>query len=136
MKVYIINSITKSYILNIKIRPLVTEYALMIKLVDGTSSAHSFNPFVYFGHSWSYFDIQSLRLVILYIFVYIKMTLYIKVSGLNTWDAFPIPYYTVLKNCFIFSIRIKIIHGNHSLYDILTWLTLFSLHFIPPYHSG
>jgi hypothetical protein len=68
LKVYIINSITKSYILNIKIRPLVTEYALMIKLVDGTSSAHSFNPFAYFGHSWSYFDIQNLRLVILYLF--------------------------------------------------------------------
>ena len=33
------NSIAKSYILNIKIRPLVTEYALMIKLMDGTSSA-------------------------------------------------------------------------------------------------
>ena len=68
LKVYIINSITKSYILNIKIRPLVTEYALMIKLVDGTSSAHSFNPYAYFGHSWSYFDIQNLRLVILYLF--------------------------------------------------------------------
>ena len=67
MKVYIINSITKSYILNIKIRPLVTEYALTIKLVDGTSSAHSFNPYAYFGHSWSYFDIQNLRLVILYV---------------------------------------------------------------------
>ena len=66
MKVYIINSITKSYILNIKIRPLMTEYALMIKLVDRTSSAHSFNPDAYFGHSWSYFDIQNLRLVILY----------------------------------------------------------------------
>jgi hypothetical protein len=66
LKVYIINSITKSYILNIKIRPLMTEYALMIKLVDGTSSAHSFNPDAYFGHSWSYFDIQNLRLVILY----------------------------------------------------------------------
>ena len=36
LKVYIINSITKSYILNIKTRPLVTEYALTIKLVDGT----------------------------------------------------------------------------------------------------
>jgi hypothetical protein len=47
LKVYIINSITKSYILNIKIRPLVTEYALMIKLVDGTSSAHSFNPYAF-----------------------------------------------------------------------------------------
>ena len=68
MKVYIINSITKSYILNIKIRPLVTEYALMIKLVDGTSSAHLFNPYAYFGHSWSYFDIQNLPSVILYIF--------------------------------------------------------------------
>ena len=67
MKVYIINSITKSYIVNIKIRPLVTEYALMIKLVGGTSSAHSFNPDAYFGHSWSYFDIQNLRLVILYL---------------------------------------------------------------------
>jgi hypothetical protein len=32
LKVYK-NSITKSYILNIKIRPLVTEYTLMIKLV-------------------------------------------------------------------------------------------------------
>ena len=42
-KVYIINSITKSYILNIKIRPHVTEYALTIKLV--------FNPYAYFGHS-------------------------------------------------------------------------------------
>ena len=69
MKVYIINSITKSYILNIKIRPLVTEYTLMIKLVDEKSSAHSlFNPYVYFGHSWSYFEIQNLRLVILYLF--------------------------------------------------------------------
>ena len=68
LKVYIINSITKSYILNIKIRPLVTEYTLMTKLVDGTSSAHSFNPdaYMYFGHSWYYFDIQNLRLVILY----------------------------------------------------------------------
>jgi hypothetical protein len=28
-----------------------------------------------------------------------------------------------------FSVRIKIIHGSHSLYDILTWVTLFSLHF-------
>ena len=35
LKVYKINSVTKSYILNIKISPLVTEYALMIKLVDG-----------------------------------------------------------------------------------------------------
>ena len=69
LKVYIINSITKSYILNIKIRPLVTEYALMIKLMHGTSSAHSFNPYAYFGHSWSYFDIQNLRLVILYLFL-------------------------------------------------------------------
>jgi hypothetical protein len=60
LKVYIINSITKSYILNIKIRPFVTEYALTIKLVGGTSSAHSFNPYAYFGHSWSYFDIQNL----------------------------------------------------------------------------
>jgi hypothetical protein len=61
-------SITKSYILNIKIRPLVIEYALTIKLVDRTSSAHSFNQYAYFGHSWSYFDIQNLRLVILYLF--------------------------------------------------------------------
>jgi hypothetical protein len=45
--------------LNIKIRPLVTEYALMIKLMGGTSSAHSFNPYTYFGHSWSYFDIPK-----------------------------------------------------------------------------
>ena len=37
LKVYIINSKTKSYILNIKIRPLVTEYALTIKLVGATS---------------------------------------------------------------------------------------------------
>ena len=53
------NSIAKSNILNIKIRPLVTEYALIIKLMDGTSSAHSFNPYAYFGHSESrsYFDI-------------------------------------------------------------------------------
>jgi gamma-glutamyl:cysteine ligase YbdK (ATP-grasp superfamily) len=56
----IINNITKSCILNIKIRPLVTEYALMIKLVGGTSSTHEFNPYAYFGHSLSYFDIQNL----------------------------------------------------------------------------
>ena len=68
MKVYIINSITKSYILNIKIRQIVNEYALMIKLADGTSSSHSLNPDAYFGHSWSYFDVQNLRLVILYLF--------------------------------------------------------------------
>ena len=65
LKVYIINSITKSYVLNIKIKSLVTEYGLMIKLVDGTSSAHSFSPYAYFGHSWSYLDIQNLRLAIL-----------------------------------------------------------------------
>ena len=70
MKVYIINSITKSYILNIIIRPLMTEYALMIKLMDGTSSTHSLNPYAYFGHSWSYFDSQNLRLVILYLNIY------------------------------------------------------------------
>ena len=35
------------------------------KLVGG-NSAHSFNPDAYFGHSWSYFDIQNLRLAILY----------------------------------------------------------------------
>ena len=51
LKVYIINSITKSYILNLKIRPLVTEYALTIKLAGGTSSDHSFDPYAYFGHS-------------------------------------------------------------------------------------
>jgi hypothetical protein len=44
----------------------IRSYALTIKLVDGTSSAHSFNPYAYSGHSWSYFDIQNLRLVILY----------------------------------------------------------------------
>jgi len=32
-------------------------------------------------------------------------------------------------------IRIEIIHGSHSLYNVLTWVTLFSLHFIPRYHS-
>ena len=71
LKVYIINSITKSYILNIKIRPLLTEYALTIKLVGGTTSAHSFNPYAYL---WSYFDIQNLRLVILYLFQKIENT--------------------------------------------------------------
>ena len=30
-----------------------------------------------------------------------------------------------------FPTRIKIIHGNHSLFNVLTWVTLFSLHFIP-----
>ena len=69
VNVYIINSITKSYILNINIRPLVTEYAWKSKLMDGTSSAHLFNPHAYFDHLWSYFDIQNLRLVILYILV-------------------------------------------------------------------
>ena len=63
MEVNIINSITK-----IKIRPLVTEYALRIKLYGGTSYAHSFIPYAYFGHLWSHFDIQILRLVILCIY--------------------------------------------------------------------
>jgi len=30
-----------------------------------------------------------------------------------------------------FPTRIKIIHGSHSLFNVLTWVTLFSLHFIP-----
>ena len=50
---------------NLKFVKFVTEYALTIKLVSGTSSSHSFNPYAYFGHSWSYFDIQNLPLVIL-----------------------------------------------------------------------
>ena len=37
LKVYIINSITKSYILNIKIRPRVTEVRIRIKRVGGTT---------------------------------------------------------------------------------------------------
>ena len=83
MKVYIINSITKSYILNIKIRPLVTEYALTIKLVGITS----FNPYAYFGHSWSYFDIQILRLVILYRFTVPETFLEYSSSKLKGWKA-------------------------------------------------
>jgi hypothetical protein len=58
LKVYILNCITKSYILNIKIRSLVTEYAFMIKLVDATVLR---SLVVLFG-------IQYLRLVILYFF--------------------------------------------------------------------
>ena len=89
MKVYIINNIAKSYILNIKIRPLVTEYALTIKLVGGTSSAHSFDPYEYFGHSWSYFDIQNLRLVILYILkLYLKRRTQYKIN-----KVYPIHYF-------------------------------------------
>jgi hypothetical protein len=53
LKVYIINNITKSYILNIKIRPLVTEYTLRIKLVGGKSSAHTFNPYAHAYESTS-----------------------------------------------------------------------------------
>jgi hypothetical protein len=33
----------------------------MIELVGGTSFTHSFNPYAYFGHSWSYFE-GALRL--------------------------------------------------------------------------
>ena len=66
MKVYIINSITKSYILNIKIRPLVTEYALMIKLV-----AEQVPPtrliLMRTSVTRGLIDIQNLRLVILYL---------------------------------------------------------------------
>ena len=66
----LINSKAKSYMLNIKIRPPVTEYELTSKLVGGTSSpVHSFSPYANFGHSWSYFDIRHLRLVILYVFI-------------------------------------------------------------------
>jgi hypothetical protein len=45
---------------------------------SGTCSAHSLNPNAYFGHSWFYFDIQNLRLVILYIryFIGIWISLY------------------------------------------------------------
>ena len=59
----------------------MTEYALTIKLVGGTSSAHSFDPYEYFGHSWSYFDIQNLRLVILYILkLYLKRRTQYKIN--------------------------------------------------------
>jgi hypothetical protein len=75
LKVYIINSITKSYILNIKIRPLVTEYALRIKLVGGTSSPTRLILMRTSGHSWFYFDIQNLRLVILYLFTLCRQIL-------------------------------------------------------------
>ena len=65
----------------------MTEYALRFKLVDGTSSTHSFNPYACFGRSGYYFDIQNLRLAILYVttndshipfdiyaFIYIQLT--------------------------------------------------------------
>ena len=119
MKVYIINSITKSYILNIKIRPLVTEYALMIKLLDRTSSTHSFNPYVFLGHSWSYFDIQNLQLVILYTF---------DVSFNSTTlllEYFNRPPYQISKilqilKCIKFSVQtFRCIKTNH-----FTWLSV------------
>jgi hypothetical protein len=78
LEIFIINRITKSYILNFKIRPLVTEYALMIKLVDGTSSAHSFNPYAYFSHSWSYFDIQN---IYYFFYLYISFQTYKSTSN-------------------------------------------------------
>ena len=54
------NSIAKSYILNIKIRPLVTEYALTIKLVGGTSSAHSCNSYAYFWNfDWNFRNLKK-----------------------------------------------------------------------------
>jgi hypothetical protein len=71
-------SITKSYILNIKLRPLVTEYAF----------AHLFNPYAYFGHLWSYFDIKNLWLVILYI---------LSTKGVSTWVLFPKQQVVILK---------------------------------------
>jgi hypothetical protein len=60
-----IKSVAKSYILNIKIRSLVTKYELRIKLEGGT--ANSFNPLILIRQSWPYFDIQNLRLAILYL---------------------------------------------------------------------
>ena len=51
-------------------RPLVPEYLLMIKLADRIC-AHSFNPAAYHSHSWSYFDIQNLRLTILYLIYHV-----------------------------------------------------------------
>jgi hypothetical protein len=88
LKVYIINSIAKSYILNIKIRPLVTEYALIIKLVDGTSSAHSFNHYAYFGHSWSYFDFQNLRFAYVMLVFLIEFSSIYEGLGYGVWCHF------------------------------------------------
>ena len=55
------------------------------------NSAHSFNPYAYFGHSWSYFDIQNLRLAMLYIFrkVLTWLTLWSKqnIKCLCTWHG-------------------------------------------------
>ena len=111
MKVYIINSIAKSYILNIKTRPLVTECALMIKLVGGTSFVHSLNPYAYFGHSWDYFDIKNLRLVILYVSICgVAFPIYHIISLKNPMlhEQFPgcpnpssIRYYVAVLLCFV-----------------------------------
>jgi hypothetical protein len=35
------------------------------------------------------------------------------------------------KISYVIPTRIEIIHGSHSLYPVLTWVTLCSLHFIP-----
>jgi hypothetical protein len=35
------------------------------------------------------------------------------------------------KISYIIPTRIEIIHGSHSLYPVLSWVTLCSLHFIP-----
>ena len=35
----------------------------------------------------------------------------------------------------IVSTKIEINYGSHSLYNVLTWVILFSLHFIPRYRS-
>jgi hypothetical protein len=67
-------SMKRSYLIHMLIAWHI--YHSIFKLVDGTSSAHSFNPYVYFDHSWSYIDIQILWLRILYLFPW-KMLWYI-----------------------------------------------------------
>jgi hypothetical protein len=84
LKVYIINStcITMSYILNIKTRPLVTEYLLTIKLVGGTNSAHSFNPYAYFGSAGRVCLLENVKFYMSYLQQYTKI---IKMLTLKTY---------------------------------------------------
>jgi hypothetical protein len=60
--------------------------------------AHSFNPYAYFGHSWSYFDIQILLLVILYI-IYSTRLIFDDILH-RKFDKYRITA-NIIVNCFI-----------------------------------
>ena len=105
----------------------MTGYALMIKLVDGASSAHLFNPYAYFGHLWFYFDIHIFKMadpsiwtlsIIARRFIRMEWNIQIKKKYIRNFESLYNKQYSITKS-YILNIKIRPLVTEYTL--MISW---------------